>query len=153
MAHQAEYGQGGRVTYGGLSSLSGALVGAAIAEFYKLHPQVDLLAKGGEHESVVGWLRDRVVELGFVVWPCPESVLSPMQTLLRLRETVVLAVSPDHPLAQQRTITYADLLGAAHPFLSLRWWKTMHPTILQIAAQSESITVSMDYLSSDAQVV
>ena len=144
MARQAEHGQRGRVTYGGLSSLSGALVGAAIADFHQTHPQVDLLVKGGEHESVVGWLRDRVVELGFVVWPCPESVLTPMQTLLRLRERVVLAVSASHPLAQRGTITYADLLSAAHPFLSLRWWKTMHPTILQIAAQSESITVSMD---------
>src|SRR5690349_20852350 len=35
MARQAEDGQRGRVTYGGLSSLSGSLVGAAVAEFYK----------------------------------------------------------------------------------------------------------------------
>jgi DNA-binding transcriptional LysR family regulator len=144
MARQAEHGQRGRVTYGGLSSLSGALVGAAIAHFHQTHPQVELLVKGSEHENIVDWLRDRVIELGLVVWPCPENILTPMQPLLRLRERVVLVVNPQHPLAHHGTITYAQLLGAAHPFLSLRWWKTMHPTITQIASQSESITVSMD---------
>lgn len=145
MARQTESGQRGRVTYGGLSSLSGILVGSAIANFYKAHPDVELLIKGGEHESVVDWLRDRVTELGLVVWPCPESVLTPMEPLLRLREPVPLVVSAAHPLAQRGTISYEELLAAARPFLSLRWWKTMHPTITQIAAQSESsITISMD---------
>jgi LysR family transcriptional regulator, low CO2-responsive transcriptional regulator len=145
MARQANQGERGRVTYGGLSSLSGALVGSAIAHFHQSHPQVDLSVKGGEHESVVDWLRDQIIELGLVVWPCPESINTPMQPLLRLREPVVLVVSADHALAGRGSITYADLLAAAHPFLSLRWWKTMHPTILQIAAQSESsITVSME---------
>jgi len=64
---------------------------------------------------------------------------------LHLRERVLLVVSADHPLARRGRITYADLLAAAKPFLSLRWWKTLHPTIAQIAAQSQSsITVSMD---------
>jgi DNA-binding transcriptional LysR family regulator len=145
MARQAEKGQRGRVTYGGLASLSGALVGAAVAHFHTSHPQVELLVKGGDHESVVDWLRDRIIELGFVVWPCPESLMTPMQLLLRLREPVALVVGADHALARQGSITYAELLAAARPFLSLRWWKTMHPTILQIASQSEnSLTVSMD---------
>src|SRR5215207_1799087 len=145
MARQAEHGQRGRVTYGGLASLSGALVGPAVAHFHATHPKVELIVKGGDHESTVDWLRDRIVELGLVVWPCPESVLTPMEPLLRLREPVVLVVSADHALARQGTITYADLLNAAHPFLSLRWWKTLHPTIAQIAAQSESsIIVSME---------
>ena len=144
MARQAEHGQHGRVTYGGLSSLSGTLVGAAVAEFHRTHPSVELLVKGGEHESVVNWLRDRVVELGLIVWPCPENVLTPMRLLFHLRERVVLAVSADHPFAQRGAISYAELLAAAQPFLSLRWWKTMHPTVLQIAAQSQSITVSME---------
>jgi DNA-binding transcriptional LysR family regulator len=145
MARQAEHGQRGRVTYGGLASLSGALVGPAVARFHAAHPKVELIVRGGDHESTVDWLRDRIVELGLVVWPCPESIMTPMQPLLRLREPVVLVVSADHALAQRESITYADLLNAAHPFLSLRWWKTLHPTIAQIAAQSESsITVSME---------
>jgi len=145
MARQAEHGQRGRVTYGGLASLSGALVGPAVAHFHAAHPQVELMVKGGDHETTVDWLRDRIVELGLVVWPCPESVLTPMQPLLRLRESVVLVVSATHALAGQGRITYAELLNAAHPFLSLRWWKTLHPTIAQIAAQSESsIIVSME---------
>lgn len=144
MARQADNGQRGRVTYGGLSSLSGVLIGAAVAEFHRTHPLVDLLVKGGEHESVVNWLRDRVVELGFVIYPCPESILTPMQPLLRLQERVVLAVSATHPFAGRKSVSYDEVVEASHPFLSLRWWKTMHPTILQIASQSESITVSMD---------
>lgn len=145
MARQAEQGQHGRVTYGGLASLSGALVGPAVARFHSTHPQVKLVVKGGDHESVVDWLRDRIVELGFVVWPCPESLMTPMQPLLRLREPVVLVVSAAHPLARHGSISYADLLAAAHPFLSLRWWKTLHPTIAQIAAHSESsIDISME---------
>lgn len=145
MARQADQGQRGRVAYGGLSSLAGPLVGPAVARFHAAHPQVELLVKSGDHENVVDWLRDRIIELGFVVWPCPESVLTPMQPLLRLREAVVLVVGADHPLARRGQITYTELLEAAHPFLSLRWWKTMHPTIEQIAARSESsITIAME---------
>lgn len=145
MARQAEDGQRGRVTYGGLASLSGALVGAAVARFHSAHPGVELLVKAGEHENVVDWLRDRIIELGLLVWPCPESVITPMQPLLRLREPVVLVVSAAHPLARRGNIAYAELLQAAHPFLSLRWWKTIHPTIAGIAAQSQSsIVVSME---------
>jgi DNA-binding transcriptional LysR family regulator len=106
---------------------------------------VELLVRGGDHETVVDLLRDRVVELGLVVWPCPESVMTPMEPLLRLREKVVLVVSADHPLAARGSISYAELVVAAQPFLSLRWWKTMHPTIIQIAAQCQSnITISME---------
>jgi DNA-binding transcriptional LysR family regulator len=144
MAGQTKYGQHGRVTYGGLTSLSGALVGGAVARFYEAHPHVDLLVKGSEHENVVSWLRDRVIELGLVVWPCPESILTPMQPLLRLREPVVLVVGRQHPLAERDIISYEELLEAAHPFLSLRWWKTMHPIITQIASQSESIIASTE---------
>jgi DNA-binding transcriptional LysR family regulator len=144
MAEQAKFGLHGRVSYGGLTSLSGALVGGAVARFYQTHPHVDLLVKGSEHENVVSWLRDRVIELGLVVWPCPESILTPMQPLLRLREPVVLVVGPQHPLAEHGMISYEELLEAAHPFLSLRWWKNMHPIISQIASQSQSITASTE---------
>lgn len=144
MAQQAEHGQRGRVTYGGLLSLSGALVGGAVAQFHQSHRQVELLVKGGEHESVIDWLRDRVIELGLVVWPCPESVLTPMQPLLRFREPVVLVVGAKHPLAGRGEIAYDELLAAAQPFLSLRWWKTMHPVITRIASETESITVSTE---------
>lgn len=144
-AQQAEQGQRGRVTFGGLSSLSGAIIGPAITEFYKSRPQVELLVKGGDHESVVGWLRDQLIEIGILVWPCPESVLTPMQVLMRWREPIVLVVGARHPLADKGAISYAELLSAAKPFLSLRWWKTMHPTLEQIAAQSEShMVVSME---------
>ena len=145
MARQAEQGQRGRVTYGGLSSLSGGLLGPAIAQFHLQHPQVELMTRGGDHESVVDWLRDRIVELGLVVWPCPESIMTPMQPLLRLREPVSLVVGAGHPLATRNRISYGEFLAAAQPFLSLRWWKTMHPTIIQIAAEAQSsITISME---------
>ena len=145
MARQAEQGQRGRVTYGGLASLAGAVVGPAVANFHSTHPLVELIDRGGDHEGVVDWLRDRIVELGIIVWPCPESVMTPFQPLLRFREAVPLVVGAEHPLARRGSISYAELLDAARPFLSLRWWKTMHPTVVQIAAQAEtSITVSME---------
>ncbi len=144
-AQQVEQGQRGRVTYGGLSSLSGALVGPAVAHFYSDHSQVEMRIKGGDHESVVGWLRDGIVELGFIVWPCPESAVTPMQPLLRLRETVKPVVNAAHPFASRTSITYAELLSTAHPFFSLRWWKVLHPTIVQIAAQSQGdIAITME---------
>ncbi len=100
MVQQTKYGQHGRVTYGSLLSLSGALTGGAVANFHQTHPHVDLLIKGGDHENVVEWLRDRVIELGLVVWPCPESTLTPMLPVLHFREPVVLVVGPHHPLAK-----------------------------------------------------
>jgi DNA-binding transcriptional LysR family regulator len=144
MARQTEHGQRGRVTYGGLSSLSGVLMGSTIASFQKTHPHVELLVKGGDHETVVDWLRNREIELGFIVSPCPEVVMTPMIPLLRLRERVIPVVSPDHPLARHESVSYAELVAAAHPFLNLRWWKTLHPTIAQIGSECESITISMD---------
>lgn len=145
MARQAEQGKRGRVTYGGMASLAGGLIGPAVAQFHSTHPHVELIVRGGDHEAAVSWLRDRIVELGLVVWPCPESITTPMQPLLRLREPVPLVVGAQHPLARRGSITSAELLATAQPFLSLRWWKTLHPTIVQLAAQAErSITVSME---------
>lgn len=145
MARQAEGGARGRVTFGGLASLSGALVGGAVAQFHAAHPQVELLVRGGDHEFVVDLLRDRIVELGLVVWPCPESVITPMQPLARFREEVPLVVGPDHPFARAGSISYDELIAGDHPFLALRWWKTMHPTIEEIAGRSaRSLTLSME---------
>jgi DNA-binding transcriptional LysR family regulator len=145
MARQAEDGERGRVTYGGLASLSGLLVGPAVAHFYRSHPHVELIVKGGDHENVVAWLRDQLIEFGILVWPCPESVMTPMQVLIRWREPVVLVVGAEHSLAHAKSISYAEMLSAGQPFLSLRWWKTMHPTIEQIASQAESnMIISME---------
>ncbi|MFN8528830.1 MAG: LysR family transcriptional regulator [Anaerolineae bacterium] len=144
MARQTNYGQRGRVTFGGLTSLSGELIGGAVAAFHQTHPQVELLIKGSDHELVVDWLRDRVIELGLIVWPCPESTFTPMEALLRFREPVVLVVGARHPLAGRTTITYEELVESANPFFSLRWWKTMHPIITKIASQVENITASTE---------
>jgi len=142
MARQAEHGQRGRVSYGGLYSLAGPLVGPAAAQFHSTHPEVELTLMGSNHETVIDWLRDHIVELGLIVWPCTESVMTPMQPIFRLREAVVLVVGVKHPLAERGDISYSELVAAAHPFLSLQLWKTLHPTIIQIASQAQSsITV------------
>lgn len=129
-------GERGRVTLAALGSLTGGLVGPAIAAVTRAHPRLDWHVRAGEHEVVLGFLWDGLVELGIVVWPCPETSAAELTRVFLMREPVVLAAAPDHPLAKRRRASRDDVARLAGTMLRLRWWRTHHPEVTRLAART-----------------
>ncbi len=143
-AREAQAGQRGQVTIGVLESLSGSFLGPALASFHAAYPEVAVLVRAGRHEQMVELLRDGVITLALLVWPCPESVAMRLEVLLPLRERVLLVAAPQHPLARMPQLA-PDWVAAAHPFLRLRWWLTLPPAVAQLSLAVEpAIDVPMD---------
>jgi DNA-binding transcriptional LysR family regulator len=143
-AQQAQAGQRGQVTIGVLESLSGSFLGPALATFHAAYPQVAVLVRSGRHEQMVELLRDGVITLALLAWPCPESLSLPLEVLLPLHERVILVAAPQHPLARSPQLA-PDWVTAARPFLVLRWWLRLPPALAQLAqAVQPTIDVPMD---------
>lgn len=143
-ARQALAGRRGQVSIGVLESLSGSFLGPALAAFHAERPEVDLLVRAGRHEQIAELLLDGVVGLALLAWPCRESLTLDLEPLLALREQVVLAAAPGHPLARGRPVTL-DQLAEARPFLVLRWWLTLPAPLAQLAQRVQpTIDVPMD---------
>jgi DNA-binding transcriptional LysR family regulator len=135
-AQAAQVGRRGRVRLGTLGSLSGGLVGPALAAFVSAHPDVDCALHAADHEVVARLLLDGIVDLALITWPCSEGEAADLTPLLRLHEPVVLVAHPSHPLARRRVVTEDELVRLARPFLRLRWWTTHHPEINRLAARA-----------------
>jgi DNA-binding transcriptional LysR family regulator len=141
-ARLAQAGKRGRVRLGVLGSLAGGLVGPAVARFLRDQPEVDCSLKSGDHEVMIGLLRDGIVDLALIAWPTAD----PVDPLWTFREPVVLAASPQHPIAaRRRGILTADLVAAARPFLRMRWWPRNPPDLIRLWDRSgHLIEVPMD---------
>src|SRR5262245_41524867 len=71
-ARSAQAGLGGRVTIGVLESLSGSFLGPALAHYQANAPRVELVVRAGRHEVLVGLVRDGVIGLALIAWPCTD---------------------------------------------------------------------------------
>jgi LysR family transcriptional regulator, low CO2-responsive transcriptional regulator len=142
-ARLAQVGQRGSIRVGALGSLAGGLVGPALAEFLRSHPRVECTLKAANHEVLLQYLLDGLVDLALVVWPCASAVeLTP---LFVFREPVVLVAHPRHPLARARRVTRDEVARLAGPFLRLRWWQSHHPQLDELARLSDTaVEVSME---------
>jgi DNA-binding transcriptional LysR family regulator len=144
-ARQAQVGQRGRVSIGVLESLSGSFLGPAIARFHAEHPEVEILVRAGRQEQLVELLHDSVIRLAILVWPAHDVLTGDVEVLLLLREPVVLAVAPRHPLARQASVDRATVVALAQPFLLLRWWLMLPPAVAALAQIVQSVVdVPMD---------
>jgi len=63
-----------------------------------------------DHEFVLQLLADGVVELGIIAWPCRDAAARELTSLLVLRERVVLAAHPRHPIARRAGISVTELI-------------------------------------------
>ena len=143
-ARLVQGGERGRVSLGTLNSLAAGLVGPALAELLSTHPGIAFTVRAAAHEQVAELLWDGVVDLGVLLWPCHEAVADSLVPLLRLREPVVLAIGPRHPLAAAKRIHRADLVRHG-PLLRLRWWRAHHPELLRLAEETgTAIEVPME---------
>jgi DNA-binding transcriptional LysR family regulator len=135
-AQEAQVGRRGRVRLGALASLCGGLLGPALARFVATHPDVECTLKAADHEVVVEWLLDGLVELALITWPCTESAAADLTPLVRMREPVVLVAHPEHELARKRRVSEDELVRGARPLLRLRWWQTHHPAINRLVERA-----------------
>jgi len=135
VARLAQVGKRGRVTLGALGSLAGGLVGPALAALIVEHPEIDVVAKSGDHERIVELLWDGIVELGLVAWPIRDAFAAELAPLAVLREPVVLVAHPDHPLGRRARagVTRDDVARLARPLYRLRWWLQHHPELERLA--------------------
>jgi DNA-binding transcriptional LysR family regulator len=144
-AREAHAGQRGRVTIGVLESLSGTFLGPALAQFHAAYPQVEVLVRAGRHELLVELLLDGVIGMALLAWPCADALTADLEVLLALREPVVLAAAPSHPLAQRPEVDEDAVVAAARPFLLLRWWLALPPAVERLAQRARpALDVPMD---------
>jgi len=142
---QVQVGQRGRVSIGVLESLSGSFLGPAVARFHAEHPDVECLIRAGRQDQLVELLYDAVIRLAVLVWPSHDVLAGDVEVLLMLRETVVLAAAPSHPLARQERVDHEAVAALAQPFLLLRWWLALPPAVARLASIARpTVDVPMD---------
>jgi LysR family transcriptional regulator, low CO2-responsive transcriptional regulator len=144
-ARRAQVGQRGHIRIACLGSVAGGLLGPALARFAHGYPDVDCTVRAGNHERVVALLLDGVVDLGLVAWPCSEAPAADLRPVLLLREPVVCAVAPSHPLAGRSRVSADDVARLARPFLRLRWWQKHHPGLVRLAERAgAAVDIAME---------
>lgn len=135
-ARLAREGKRGRVTLGALGSLCESLVAPALKSFLGENREVECVAKSGDHETILNFLGDGVVDLGLIVWPCANAGAVELHPLALLEEPVIPVVHAQHPLAKKRKVAEKDLAQAGQPLFLLRWWQAHHPDLVRLARQS-----------------
>jgi LysR family transcriptional regulator, low CO2-responsive transcriptional regulator len=140
-AARFDTGAQGRLTIGILRSLTGSLFGPALRRFHQQCPEVECYAQEGDHWQLLELLADGVIELALVCWPVQNPLLADLTPIFGLREQMLLVVNPKHALATLETVTQADVIRHADPFLLLRWWQT---TPLEITGLTARARASID---------
>lgn len=100
---------GGSLSIGATPSVSTVLLPAVLAEFHHAHPGVALTVREAGSRELVRRLEAGDLDLALVVLPVPHADL--LATTQILREHLVLAVPPGHPLAARRVVRVAELRG------------------------------------------
>jgi DNA-binding transcriptional LysR family regulator len=98
----------GRLAVGATPSLATTLLPPALARFHAAFPGVELVLHEAGSRDLVGELEQGALDIALVILPLRHEVL---ETTPLLREELVVAVAPDHPLASRKTIAIGDLKG------------------------------------------
>jgi DNA-binding transcriptional LysR family regulator len=142
-ARLAQRGERGRVTLGMLGSLTGGFLAPALASFHQRYPEVACYIEDGNHQQIIEWLIDGVVEVGLIAWPRTDAFAVELIPLLHFSEAVVLLAAPHHPLAQQhkrhQPVTQEDVVALSAPFLLMRWWQITPDPLAQLAARARTV--------------
>jgi DNA-binding transcriptional LysR family regulator len=97
----------GRVMVGSTFSLSTYLLPEVVMEFNWRYPLANLYIEAGHTDFILNQLKDGVINLGLAAaFP---NLVAQTQVLLRLHDEMVVAVSPQHPLANQHDVSLGEL--------------------------------------------
>jgi DNA-binding transcriptional LysR family regulator len=105
----------GQLAIGATPSLTASLVPPVLARFHAAYPRIELVLREAGSEDLVAAVEEGVVDVALVILPVRHEILE-TQTLLR--EELVVAVPPGHPLAKRRTVAVRDLRDV--PLVMLR---------------------------------
>ncbi len=107
--HQVAEGRGGRITIG-FSTAAGGLpiVRQIIRTFAEHAPGVDIRTEEHDFGDPSAGLADASVDVAFIFGPLP---LEGLASVTLVREDRVLAVRPEHPLAERSSVSPDDLEG------------------------------------------
>jgi DNA-binding transcriptional LysR family regulator len=105
----------GHLTVGATPSVSTCLLPRILAEFHNRHPGISLTLREAGSRPLVHSLEQGELDLALVILPVRQPVL---ETRPIHQERLVLAVSPEHPLAERRALALADLRTV--PFVMFR---------------------------------
>jgi DNA-binding transcriptional LysR family regulator len=142
-ARLAQRGERGRVTLGVLGSLTGSFLAPVLTNFHQRYPDVACYIEDGNHQQIIEWLIDGVVEIGLIAWPRTDAFAVELTPLLHCSEEVVLLTAPHHPLAQQhkrqQPVTQEDVATLSDPFLLMRWWQITPDPLARLAARARTV--------------
>jgi LysR family transcriptional regulator, benzoate and cis,cis-muconate-responsive activator of ben and cat genes len=93
------------------------IVSPALHAFQKAMPKVHVKLHDWTGEKIVAGLRDGRLQLAFIVRPPKRGALRGLRFEELTREQVRLAVPPNHPFAQRRSVSLTD--AAREPFIAL----------------------------------
>lgn len=96
----------GRLAIGATPSLAATLVPPVLARFHGAYPGVDLVLREAGSGDLVRALEDGALDVALVILPVRQEILEARPLL---REELVVALAPSHPLARRRTLAVADL--------------------------------------------
>ena len=103
--HQAAQGRSGRITIGFSTAAGGVpIVRQILRQFAQSAPGVDIRTEEHDFSDPSAGLADGSVDVAFIFGPPPVEGLS---SVTLVREDRVLAIRPEHPLAE-RTVVHPD---------------------------------------------
>jgi DNA-binding transcriptional LysR family regulator len=103
----ASLGTGGRLMVTTPFSVAASLLPQVVNHFSQAYPQVELHIEAGNSDFAIGQLLDGVADLAFTAaFP---QFLRQTQTLHRFHDTMGVAVSASHPLANARNIPVSTI--------------------------------------------
>lgn len=138
-ARLAQRGERGRVSLGILGSLTGGFLAPVVARFHKQYPDVALHIEDGNHQQILAWLIDGIVDIGIIAWPRTDAFAVDLFPLLHFREEMMLVVAPTHPLANIGFVTQEMVAALSKPFLLMRWWQITPEPLAQLAAHAQVV--------------
>jgi DNA-binding transcriptional LysR family regulator len=98
----------GRLAVGATPSLTITLLPPAFAKFHAAFPGIDLVVHEAGSRDLVAELEQGALDVALVIMPLRHEAL---ETAPLLREELVVAVPPGHPLAARKTMPIAELKG------------------------------------------
>lgn len=75
-----------------------------LEKFKARYPGIEVIVEEGKDHEVAEWIRDRKVDIGFVVLPNEQ-----FHTTKLIEDALIALIPAQHPLAKQTTIQLADL--------------------------------------------
>ena len=98
-------------------ALRAQIVSPTLRAFQREMPKVHVKLHDWSNEKIVTGLRDGRLQLAFIVRPSKRGAFRDLRFEELLREQVRLAVPPNHPFAQRRSVSLANAIK--EPFVGL----------------------------------